>query len=41
MAREGRGQEFWHFFDLKNMISTHAKEFSVENTPNSPDFKIF
>jgi hypothetical protein len=22
------------------MISTHAKDFCVENAPNSPDFKI-
>jgi hypothetical protein len=37
----GEGQEFWHFFYLKNTISTRAKDFCVENAPTSPDFQIF
>jgi hypothetical protein len=26
-------------FNLKDMISTYLKDFSIKNSPNSPDFK--
>jgi hypothetical protein len=26
-------------FNLKNMISTYLKDFSIKKSPNSPDFK--
>ncbi len=35
------GQEIWHFFDLKNMISPHANDFCVEIAPSSPDLNFF
>lgn len=32
------GGEFSHVFNLKNMISTHTKDFWEKNGPGSPDF---
>jgi hypothetical protein len=32
------GGEFSHDFNLKNMISTHTKDFWEKNGPGSPDF---
>jgi len=33
------GEALLHFFNLKNMISTHGKDFCENNGPNSLDFK--
>ncbi len=33
------GGEFLYFFDLKNMISTHTKDFSIKKKVNDPKFR--
>ncbi len=41
LGRKGlrMGGEFSHFFNVKNMILTHIKDFCETNCPNSRDFE--